>query len=158
MRKLISLSAFIFLCIITTAQDFQVYTSKGDITVKNGNTIEKVVPGMILKSTSVITIPEESRLVVLFEKEKQLYTLKNPITEQLGNIIKSNGVTTQQLTESYLAFVKQKITDTGNPKDKNYKQSAGTSYRDADSLLLKVLVPGEAVDTTKKMSTPNENK
>ena len=131
------------------AQDFLVYTAKGEITVKNGDKSDKVVPGMVLQATSVLTIPAEARLVILYEKNKELYTVKNPTTDQLGNLIKKDGNTTQQLTESYLAFIKQKITDSGNPKDKNYKQTAATSYRETDSLLLKVLVPETPVDSTK---------
>lgn len=150
MKKIITTLVIIFMCGVFCcySQDFQVYTSKGNITVKNGDKNELVVPGMILKSTSVITIPSEARLVVLYETNKELYTVKNPTTDQLGNLIKKDGNTMQQLTESYLAFIKQKITDSGNPKDKNYKQSAGTSYRDADSLLLKALVQDEKTDTT----------
>jgi len=138
------------------AQSFQVYTTKGDITVKSNKGLEKVLPGMALNASDIISIPIEGRVVILCEQDKRLYTIKNPATDKLEKLIQTEGNTTQQLTESYLQFVKQKITDSGKPMDKNYKQAAGTSYRDADSLLLKALVPEEKADTASVKN--NENK
>lgn len=132
------------------AQDYLVYTVKGDVVSKDGEKVVKVETGMILGAKTVLVIPAEARLVVFCETSKELSTIKVEATDVLENLVNKQGNTTQQLTESYLAFIKQKITDSGNPQDKNYKQSAGTSYRETDSLLLKTLVHDEPVDTTKK--------
>lgn len=140
---------FVLIWNLCMAQEFRVYTVKGSVTVKKGNGQENVVPGMILNSSDVLTLSVDGRLVVLSETDKALHTIKNPSTDYLGTLMKKEGNTTQRLTESYLAFIKQKIADSGNPKDKNYKQSAGTSYRETDSMLLQVLVP-ESADTTRK--------
>lgn len=156
MKKYFFVLVCLFLYSLCYAQDFQVYSSKGEVSVKKGDTVELVGPGMLLKPSSIITIPDGARLVILNEKEKKLLTLKNPTTDQLGNIIKSSEVSSQNLSESYLAFVKQKITDSGNPKDKNFKQTAGTSYRETDSLLVKVLIPNTPSDTTKKKSNKSD--
>ncbi len=136
---------------VSFAQDFQVYSVKGAVTVKNGASPESVTPGMTLKANSLLDIPADARIVVLLESKKELHTLKGPAVDQVGNLVKKEGHSTQQLTESYLAFIKQKMTDSGSQKDRNYKQSAGTSYRETDSLLMQVLVPiQESVDSTKK--------
>ena len=129
------------------AQDFLVYTVKGDITVKKGGNIEKVTPGMSLKSIDFVNIPVESRLVVLNESNKELHTIKNASSDQLGRLIGVEGNTKQQLTDSYLSFIKQKIAGVDTQKDKNYMQAAGTSYRDVnDSTMLDILVPTESAN------------
>lgn len=135
---------------VLSAQDYQVYTVRGDVAFKEGEKLVKVAPKMVLGAKTVLIIPAESRLVLLCETSKELFTIKVKATGTIENLLKKQGNTTQQLTESYLAFIKQKITDTGNSKEKNYKQSAGTSYRETDSLLLKTLVPQNPIDTTKK--------
>ncbi len=138
MKKILIVSLIIFFsCTISRAQDYLVYTVKGDITVNN----EKVVPGCIIKATDNLSIPTDSRLVILNESSKVLYTLKNPANRLLGDIIKSEDNATQQLTDSYLTFIKQKITGVNKNQDRNHMQAAGTSYRGEDSLLINVLPP-----------------
>lgn len=139
MKKILLFSFIIFFNLtVINARDYLVYTVKGDITVNNN---EKVVPGCTLKSTDKLSIPTDSRLVILDESSKVLYTLKTPSTKTLEEIIKNEGNTTQQLTDSYLTFIKQKITGINKNQDKNHMQAAGTSYRGEDSLLLNVIVP-----------------
>lgn len=157
-RIVLMLASIAIFVAVSYAQDYLVYTVKGDVIYKSGASVVKVEPGMKLNAKVQITIPADSRLIVLNEASKKLYTIKVETVDLLENLVKKQGNSTQQLTESYLAFIKQKITDSGNPKDKNHMQSAGTSYRDADSLLLKTLVPDEQVDTTKKTEVKKEEK
>lgn len=126
------------------AQDYQVYNVKGNVTVQRGQNQEPVNQGAFLSPTSILTIAEGARIVVLNEAKKELHTIKTPGSGTLSSFIISGNAPTQQLTESYLAFIKQKITDSGAPKDKNYKQSAGTSYRETDSLLMKAIVTDQS--------------
>ena len=148
MKKVTFILFCLLLPFLAEAQTYQVYSVKGDIVLEQGGKKEKVIPGMKLLAGSVLTIPEQSRLVVLDESKKELYTVKIAANDELGKLIVTNGNTTQQLTDSYMAFIKQKITDSGDPKEKNYKQSAATSYRETDSLLLKILVPKDNTDST----------
>lgn len=124
------------------AQDILVYTVKGNITITKGNNIEKVVPGMTLKSTDKVNIPAESRLVILNESSKTLHTIKNPGNDKLSNLLNNSNNSKQELTDSYLTFIKEKISGIDNKKDKNYMQAAGTSYRDVnDSTIVNILIP-----------------
>lgn len=150
MKRIIFALLFLISACILQAQNYQVYTVKGEVTVKNGASKEAVEPGMILTQSSILDIPADARIVVLLESKKELHTIKGPAADQLGNIITSESHSTQQLTESYLAFIKQKITDTGASKDKNFKQSAGTSYREADSLLIQQLIPADTSATSNR--------
>ena len=146
MKKIIIASLLIFICgSVCSAQDFLVYTVKGDITVYRGSKIEKIVSGMTLKSNDIINIPAESRLVILNESSKELHTIKAASNGQLSKLIVGEGNTKQQLTDSYLSFIKQKITGANSQQDKNYMQAAGTSYRDVDSTISNILVPTESI-------------
>lgn len=124
------------------AQDFLVYTVKGNITITKGNNIEKVVPGMTLKSTDKVNIPAESRLVILNESSKSLHTIKVSGNDILSKLLDNSNNTKQELTDSYLTFIKQKVSGIDDKKDKNYMQAAGTSYRDVnDSTIVNILIP-----------------
>lgn len=125
------------------AQDFLVYTVKGNITITKGNNIEKVVPGMTLKSTDKVNIPAESRLVILNESSKSLHTIKISGNDILNKLLDNSNNTKQELTDSYLTFIKQKVSGINDKKDKNYMQAAGTSYRGEDSLLINIVNPAE---------------
>lgn len=149
MNRIVFVCFALLFSVLAAAQDFQVYTVKGDILVQKDGKQEKVAPGMKLTAGSVLTVPAQARLVVLDESKKELYTVKTAATGELGKLVKTEGTSTQQLTDSYMAFIKQKIMDSGNPKDRNYKQSAGTSYRETDSLMLNILVPAEIPDSVR---------
>ena len=76
---------------VSFAQDFQVYSVKGAVTVKNGASPEAVTPGMTLKANSLLDIPADARIVVLLESKKELHTLKGPAVDQVGNLVKKEG-------------------------------------------------------------------
>ena len=127
------------------AQTIQVYAVKGDVRCNDGQSETVVAIGMMIPPTAKVTVPEGGRLVVLNEADKQLRTIKTAVSGPIGELLKQENVSVQQLTDSYLSYIKSKITDSGNPKDKNYRQSAGTAYRDPDSLLLQTLFPEDTL-------------
>lgn len=142
MKRIFATIVFIFICAtFCFAQDFLVYTVKGNITIAKGKLIEKVTPGMIIKPTERLNIPAESRLVVLNESSKTLHTIKVSGNYTLSELINNSNNTKQELTDSYLTFIKQKVSGINDKKDKNYMQAAGTSYRGEDSLHINIIVP-----------------
>lgn len=142
-KLLISFVLGLFLAPLCVAQDYLVYTVKGDVSVNNGGKTETVTRGMGLARSSVLTLSEGAKLVILSESENKLYSVKDVTGGKLSDLVKKDAGSAQQLTESYLAYIKKKITDSGDPKDKDYKQAAGTSYRETDSLLVDVIAPQE---------------
>lgn len=138
MRKVLFLViTFIYAsCLVSAAQNYLVYTVKGNI--KSDNSVN-VVPGMTLRADTRLSVPAESRIVILCESTKELHTIKTECSGSVKDLIKSTGNSTQQLTESYLAFIKQKIAGNDKVQETTYMQRTGTSYRDADSTLLNKL-------------------
>lgn len=128
-----------------SAQIFQVYAVKGEVKCNDGQSETMVAVGMMIPPTTEVSVPEGSRLVVLNEADKQLRTIKNAVSGPIAELLKQDNVSVQQLTDSYLSYIKSKMLDSGNPKDSNYRQSAGTSYRDPDSLLLHSLFPKDTL-------------
>ena len=122
--------------ILCSAQNVQIYSVKGDVKCSNGQDETVATVGMMIPPTTKVTVSEGGRLVVLNEADKQLHTIKKAVSGIIAELLKQEDVTVQQLTDSYLTYIKSKITDSGAPKDRNYRQSAGTAYRDPDSLLL----------------------
>lgn len=144
MRILIAFVIFVLNVCVSSAQTYQVYSVKGEIKTAKG----VVKQGDKLTGNTAITIPGDGRIVLLSESDKKLFTIKDGGKGNLAEIIKKTTTTSQQLTDSYLAFVKKKILGT-DETDKNHMQSAGTSYRETDSLLQNVLIPEEKIDTLK---------
>lgn len=145
MRLLIVLMLFAFNAIVANAQSYQVYSVKGNVKTAKG----VVKKGDKIAGNTAVTVAVDCRLVLLSEADKKLYTVKVAGKGTLAELVKSSTTTSQTLTDSYLAFVKKKISGEDNT-DKNHMQSAGTSYRETDSLLMNVLIPEEKVDTIKK--------
>ena len=119
------------------AQNYQVYSVKGDVKSLNGKNEAPVTIGMQIQANTKVIIPAGGRLVILDEANKKLHTINTSATGTIAELLKKGDVSVQQLTDSYLAYIKSKITNSGGTQDKNYKQSAASSYRDPDSLLLR---------------------
>ena len=145
MKYFIVLFLMAFCTLMSNSQTYQVYSVKGDVKTSKGI----VKKGDKIAGTAVVVVAANCRLVILSEADKKLYIVKVAGKGTLAEMVKKSTTTSQQLSDSYLAFVKSKITGTENT-DKNHMQSAGTAYRETDSLLQNVLVPVEKVDTIRK--------
>ena len=145
-KKLLILTLFIASGLLCSAQTFQVYAVKGEVKCNDGQNETVVAVGMMIPPTAEVTVPEGCRLVVLNEADKQLHTIKTTSSGPITELLKQENVSVQQLTDSYLIYIKSKRTDSGDSKDRNYRQSAGTSYRDPDSLLLQTLFPEDTIN------------
>ena len=127
------------------AQNYQIYIVKGEVKFNNGTNETTAVAGMKIQADTKVTVPDGGRLVILDEANMKLQTIKTASSETIAELLKKDDVSVQQLTESYLSYIKSKMTNSGDPKDNNYRQSAGTSYRDPDSLLLQSLFPEDTL-------------
>lgn len=151
MKYLIIFILFAFNSLAVSAQTYQVYNVKGDVKTEKGT----VKQGDKFTGNTIITISNGGRIVILSESDKKLITIKDVGKGTISDIIKKSTTTSQKLTDSYLTFVKNKILGNENT-DKNHMQSAGTSYRETDSLLQKILIPEEKTDTVKTTESKEE--
>ena len=128
MKKQILLLITLLCACPVFSQTYLVYTVKGDVSSKKGNTAVTVRPGDELSGKTVLTILDEGRLVIVNEANRELYTVKEGIGA-LSSLVAAQNCRPQAVTASYLAFIKEKATSGKKVKDVNYMQLAGTSYR-----------------------------
>lgn len=122
------------------AQNYMVYITKGNIISKQ-HKIVKV--GTVISTKDFIIIEKNSRLVLLSEEEKRLYTISSECSGELETLLKKKECSIRNLADTYLRFIKNKIRNSKNIEDKNYMQSAGTAYRETDSINMKLLIDEE---------------
>lgn len=147
MKKIfLSFIALFFFGLLCNAQDYQVYSVKGEIKCNDGQNEVIATVGMFISSTTIVSIPEGGRIVVFDEANKKLHTIKTASSGLILELLKKDDVSVQELTDSYLTYVKSKMDESNNLKDKNYRQSAGTAYRDPDSLLMQSLFPDDTLN------------
>ena len=128
MKQLLVFSISIILSLPCVAQSYLVYTAKGDIVSKDKAKTTQIKPGDQLTDKTVLTVSSDGRLTVIDEKSESLYTVKEGIGT-LSALIAAQQSKSRPVTPSFLAFVKEKVSTKNNPKDVNYMQAAGVTYR-----------------------------
>ena len=138
---------FIFilcLCVLPlTAQTYIVYIATGDVTVMTNGQSQPLQKGQELNEQSVVSILQGGQVVLLNKAERKLYTIKSEGKGKLSTLLSVQGNKSQDLTEAYVSYISEKIKSDRETNQKNYMQSAGSSYRDADSTLLQTLYPDD---------------
>lgn len=143
MRHLLAIILSVVLALPCAAETYLVYTVKGDVM----NKATRIRPGDQLSDKTVLTIPAEGRLTLIDEKGEGLFTIKEGIGT-IPSLIETQRIKSRVVTSSFLAFVKEKVTTKNNPKDVNYMQTAGVTYRGfgKDLAPLKAGEPGTLLD------------
>ena len=138
------LSAF-FLCLFLSfpclAHSYLVYTVKGDVAYKKGSRMIDVQPGDLISDKTVLSLSFDGRLTVVDEKDEALYMVKQGIGT-LPALIKDQQCSSRKITSSFLAFVKEKVTTKNHPKDVDYMQTAGVTYREMPRIPIPAANPG----------------
>jgi hypothetical protein len=134
---------FIFilcLCVLPlAAQTYIVYIATGDVTVMTNGQSQPLQKGQELNEQSVVSILHGGQVVLLNKTERKLYTIKAEGKGKLSTLLSMQDNKSQDLTEAYVSYISEKIKSDSETNQKNYMQSAGSSYRDADSTLLQTL-------------------
>lgn len=128
MKHLLAFALTIALSLPGVAQSYLVYTVKGDIVSKDKAKAAQILPGDQLTDKTVLSVAQNGRLTVIDEKNETLYTIKEGVGT-VPSLIANQQIKSRAVTTSFLAFVKEKVTTKNNPKDVNYMQAAGVSYR-----------------------------
>ena len=147
-KELFFVVIFSLLNVFCLAQNYQVYVVKGDIKCNDEQCEIPITIGMLIQPTNKVVIPEDGRLVILDEANMKLHSIKGTCSGTLVELLQKEDVSVQQLTKSYMSYIKSKIANSGDPKDRNHMQSAGTSYRDPDSLLLQPLFSEDTLNNS----------
>jgi hypothetical protein len=96
-----------------------------------------------LTEKSVISIKDKGQLILLNKTERKLCTFKDTGQGTISSLLSMQGNKTQDLNDSYFSYISEKIKSGDEGNQKNYMQSAGTSYRDGDSTLIENLFHGD---------------
>lgn len=115
------------------ADDFTVFSVTGKVNVGT----ESVKKGMTLKSTTEVIIGDNSKLVLIDDKNNKIVTVQGNAKGKISEVVKSSNSSLKSVTAKYITYMKQKMTDTA--RDKDHMQSAGTSYRETDSIASEAL-------------------
>lgn len=138
---------FIIICLCSNARSYIVYSIKGNVIL---NQCDSIKTGSVLSSTDILRIDENAKLIILVEDEKRLYTIDVKCSGKLDELIKRKECSTRQLADSYLAFIKKKIFNSGNVEEKNYMQTAGTVFRETDSTVINAIITKQQKDSLRK--------
>ena len=140
MKRFLSLMVFVFLGITTVcAQKYIVFRVQGDV-VADKNV---VASGDVLTSAMNVVIGPAAELMVIDEENNKIVTIKGEAAGLFSGIITAKSNSFKDVTSKYVSYMKQKLSNKG--KDKDYMQSAGTSYRDLDSIAKKRLLDNKAI-------------
>ena len=127
--------------IIAHSQQYKVYSVTGNVSAEG----KAIVAKQVLSAKSFLSIAKGGKVILFDSVHDSLITLKTEGRGTVATLIKASGNTEKKISGSYLSFITQKITS-DEKRGSTYMQSAGSAYRDTDSLLLNVLVPNDSVN------------
>lgn len=129
MKKiLILIICSFFLVSAIIAQNYIVFKTVGNVVIE-----EKLVEeGNVITSDTKLRIDKDSELILIDEENNKMITIKGFAEGKLVDILKTIDVSLKDVTSKYVSYMKQKLNNKNN--DNNYMQSAGTSYRETDSI------------------------
>lgn len=129
MKYTISLLLFLLCTLSISAQEYVIYTIHGEVILTTKGKSLKLTPGEKLGDGSVLTVGDNSKITILNENSKKIFTIKTPGTGTVSSFVTNTENKINKVSNDYIEFIKKKITSEDNGKDINYMQSAGTSYR-----------------------------
>lgn len=139
MKKIFITLILFVLTIVANAQQYKVYSVTGNVTVDGKAAVSK----QVLTSKSVLSISKGGKIILFDSTNNKLTTLKSEGKGNIATLVKMTGNSEKTISGSYLSFITQKMTSE-DKKDNTYMQSAGSAYRDADSLLLDAIIPNDS--------------
>lgn len=140
MKKICITLICFFMSFIANAQQYKVYSVSGDVSADG----KAVVAKQTLTSKTILSLGKGGKIVLFDGTNNKLTTLKSEGKGNIATLVKMAGNSEKAISGSYLSFITQKMTSE-DKKDNTYMQSAGSAYRDADSLLLDSIVPNDSV-------------
>jgi len=104
---------------------FKVYTVKGNVTCLN----KKVEPGHLLMPEWPLTIPANGKVVLLDERSKKLFTLKEKGSDTVVGHLNKKGNKSKDVTGKYISYISEKIFTKHMVDPSTYMQSQGAADR-----------------------------
>lgn len=134
MKKVLFILLFLLNCFGSPAQKYIVYSVSGNVFEKNSGSSDKILPKKHLKENSILCISQLSRIVIINENDKVMYTITGKAEGTISQLFKSGkSVAAKKLTPQYCTILLNKLS---NSTTRNtYMQSAATSFRDGEQII-----------------------
>lgn len=140
MKKICIMMMLLWGTLIANAQQYKVYTVTGSVTADS----KAVKAKQTLTDKSILSIAKGGKIILFDSKNKKLVTIKTEGKGTVSGLLKMAGNSVKELSGSYFSFITQKMTSE-EKNDNTYMQSAGSAYRDADSLLMDSIIPNDSI-------------
>lgn len=134
MKHILFIIMLTLFSVSVSAQTYHVYTVSGKVTSTVGGKSKNVTPKMTLTATTNLTVADASRIVLINEQAKQMCTIKGAAKGTVKQLLSGKTASVKIVSPQYIAVLMKKSSD--NTSRSAYMQSAATSFRDLDSLLI----------------------
>lgn len=134
MKHILFIILLALFTVTVSAQTYHVYSVLGKVTSTVGGTSKNVTPKMTLSAATSLTVADASRIVLINEQAKQMCTIKGAAKGTVKQLLGGKTASVKTVSPQYIAVLMKKSS--GNTSRSAYMQSAATSYRDLDSLLV----------------------
>lgn len=134
MKHILFIILLALFTVTVSAQTYHVYSVLGKVTFTVGGTPKNVTPKMTLSAATSLTVADASRIVLINEQAKQMCTIKGAAKGTVKQLLGGKTASVKTVSPQYIAVLMKKSS--GNTSRSAYMQSAATSYRDLDSLLV----------------------
>lgn len=107
----------LFVCIIllcasmASAQKLTVYSVMGTVMEMKAGSKSKVLPKAQLSATSNISVNASSRIVLLDDANKEMYTIKGATEGKISSLLTGNNVVKKKLTSQYFSVLMNKLSN-----------------------------------------------
>lgn len=134
MRQILFIVMLTLFSVSISAQTYHVYTVSGKVTSTVGGKSKNVTPKMTLTAVTNLTVADASRIVLINEQAKQMCTIKGVAKGTVKQLLVGNNASVKTVSPQYIDVLMKKTS--GNNSRSAYMQSAATSFRNLDSLLI----------------------
>lgn len=116
-------------------QTYYVYSVSGKVTENATGKSKSVTPKMTITDVTNLSVADGSRIVLVNEAKKQMYTVRGTAKGTVKQLLAGKSASIKTVSPQYIAVLMKKSSGATSNRS-SYMQSAATSFRDLDSLLI----------------------
>jgi len=111
-----------------SSQPYWVCAVKGDVFAKMEDESIPLKTQMSIDESTILSLSNESRITLIDEGNKEMYTIKSRGIGTVRKLIKDTSTSIHDITSSYISFVKKRLRSP-DQKDEDYMQTSGSIFR-----------------------------
>lgn len=141
----------LFVSVAAYGQTYYVYSVSGKVTESATGKSKSVTPKMTITDATNLSITDGSRIVLVNEAKKQMCTVRGAAKGTVKQLLAGKSASIKTVSPQYIAVLMKKSSGATSNRSA-YMQSAATSFRDLDSLLIQsdsIMRPTDSLKTKK---------